>query len=125
MLATGLRAAVPASARTFFWLAAASGASAVTREALRLGPRHQDSDGVARSAPVAALANAAGGLVAGVAATAGLGMAPARRALYLGMSAGLGVALPAALAAASPAVRRQLQQTLGGGGGGGGGGALR
>lgn len=101
------------SARTFFWLAAASGVAAAAREALQLGPRHEGVGRVKRSGPWAELANGAGGLAAGAVATAGLGMAPARRALYLGMSAGLGVALPGALAAASPAVRRQLQQTFG------------
>ena len=95
------------SARTFAWITGAAGASALAREALRVGPRHADD--LSGGGAALAAANAAGGAVASAVTTLGLGMVPARRSLYVLMGAIAGAALPSALAVAAPVVRQQLR----------------
>jgi len=132
LAAAGLRYGLGATARTVGWCGAAAAASAVLREALATGPRHEDAS---LRNPLFHLAGAAGGAAAGSALTLdwAKAMGRGRRAAFLVLSGALGAALPFALAAAGPGVRRRLSALVpaaaegaggsGGGGGGGGGGA--
>ena len=106
MLAAGLRAAVPASTRTFVWVTSATATSALLREQLQLGLRYHDSsdDDTWRST----LTCAAGGAFAGVISLFRLRLGSARRSAMLAGCAGLGIVLPAILASAGPIVRRQF-----------------
>jgi hypothetical protein len=114
LLAAGLRSGARSTAGLAFWAAGVAAASAAAREALRVGPRHEDAPAAASSRTALWINAAAGGAVAYAAlgAAAG-GMTPPRRLLYATMGSMGGVLLPQFMAAAGPGVRRQLVALLG------------
>ena len=101
-----MKSAVGMSARTLGWAVGAAAASAWLRELFHTGPRHSDDPPGGWDA----FANASGGLVAGYAATTGLGLSPGRRGFFLVLCGAGGAALPAFLASAGPGVRSQLSK---------------
>jgi hypothetical protein len=102
----------------------------VLREALATGPRHEDAS---LRNPLFHVAGVAGGAAAASMLTLDWAreMGRGRRAAFLCLSGALGAALPFALAAAGPGVRRRLSALIpaaaegAGGGGAAAGGAGR
>ena len=107
LAAAGLRYGLGATARTVGWCGAAAAGSAVLREVLATGPRHEDAS---LRNPLFHAAGAAGGAAAASALTQdwARAMGRGRRVAFLALSGALGAALPFALAATGPGVRRRL-----------------
>jgi hypothetical protein len=117
LLAAGFKSGASMTLRSVGWAGGAAGLAALGKEALSLGPRHQDGRDAVTGRDVT-LVHAAAGALAGFAVSADFPMVRQRRVLYTLLAASCGAAMPAVLAAAGPYVRAQLAAVGVGPGGG-------